>query len=146
MLATTGFNGYQLTNQLLYLTIAQNFNKCAPSINSTLLHLRNKTISDQAQEFCTNMLSELDKYKRDKKKLARIDHKSLDLLMEQVFVCGINGFVEFVDTHLIVAGLGWQNPDLGCWTRRKPEPIVNLGLSGDVKVRAKPHQSTPEGW
>ncbi|KAE9554731.1 hypothetical protein FO519_002059 [Halicephalobus sp. NKZ332] len=141
MLTTTGLNGYQLTNQLLYLTIAQNLN-CAPSINSTLLHLRNKTILDQTQEFCTNILGELDKYKRDKKKLARIDHKSLDLMMEQVFVCGINGFVEFVDTHFIVAGLGWQNPELGCWTRRKSEP-VNTGLSGDLKTKKEPLQSSP---
>uniref|UniRef100_A0A914YRS8 Uncharacterized protein n=1 Tax=Panagrolaimus superbus TaxID=310955 RepID=A0A914YRS8_9BILA len=130
----TGFNGYQLSNQIFYLLIAKGL-KCEKEILQILNETRSKSINDHVIEFCTNIHFELKKFQRDKKKIARIDQKFLELLLEQVFVCGQFGFVEFVDTHFIVAALSWQHPKIGCYTNSRPEGVPNMGISGDIGVQ-----------
>uniref|UniRef100_A0A914Q4Y5 Uncharacterized protein n=1 Tax=Panagrolaimus davidi TaxID=227884 RepID=A0A914Q4Y5_9BILA len=130
----TGFNGYQLSNQMLFLLIAKGL-KCETEITKILNETRFKTVNEHVAEFCTNIHFELKKFQRDKKKLARIDQNDLELLLEQVFVCGQFGFVEFVDTHFIVAALSWQHPKIGCFTNSRPEGIPNMGISGDIGIQ-----------
>jgi hypothetical protein len=40
-----------------------------------------------------------------------------------VAICGHFGFAQFVDPHLLETILAWQNPNKGCYTRGKPEPV-----------------------
>uniref|UniRef100_A0AC35GA48 Peptidase S8/S53 domain-containing protein n=1 Tax=Panagrolaimus sp. PS1159 TaxID=55785 RepID=A0AC35GA48_9BILA len=119
---------------MLFLLIAKGL-KCETEITKILNETRFKTVNEHIAEFCTNIHFELKKFHRDKKKLARIDQNDLELLLEQVFVCGQFGFVEFVDTHFIVAALSWQHPKIGCFTNSRPEGIPNMGISGDIGIQ-----------
>ncbi|KAH7714867.1 hypothetical protein AAVH_17759 [Aphelenchoides avenae] len=132
MLGPKGTTGYIVTHQVLYVSIGK-MAGCSAQIETFLNSSRGaQTTEDYVAELCTNIHDEVARYQRDKRKLARISHDDLDLLVEQVFVCGQFGFVDFANPHVLVAALAWQHPRLGCYTRSKPEALPNMGLSADV--------------
>lgn len=72
------------------------------------------------------------KYRKDKKKLARISSSELDLLMEQVFVCLHFGYLDFANPYYIATALAWQHQNLGCYTIQKPENMPKISLGEDI--------------
>uniref|UniRef100_A0A7E4V1G2 UPF0764 protein C16orf89 homolog n=1 Tax=Panagrellus redivivus TaxID=6233 RepID=A0A7E4V1G2_PANRE len=136
-----GLNGYKLTSQVFYLIIAKS-RSCKLLGEDHVVSL-----DSMLNEYCANIVNEIVPVSRNPKKLTRIDQNHFGLLLEQIFVCGQAGFVEFVDTHLVVATLAWQHPTLGCWTAVRPEGFPNTGISGDLPEPnsiAKARQSTAD--
>uniref|UniRef100_A0A915EL16 Uncharacterized protein n=1 Tax=Ditylenchus dipsaci TaxID=166011 RepID=A0A915EL16_9BILA len=141
-LTSKGLIGYDISRQVLFVSLAQ-MAGCNDAIEKMIKeNSENMSIDGFISERCTNIHDEM--VRRDKKKLARIANPSLDLMMEQVFVCLQYGYLEFANPHSLVTALAWQHPVLGCYTLQKPESIPNLGLSSGLKI-VSDNQSDQQG-
>lgn len=104
-------------------------------------------ITEYTAERCTNIYDESAKFRKDKKKLARISSGDLDLLMEQVFVCLQFGYLDFANPHYILTALAGQHQHLGCYTIQKPENMPKMSLDEDFYSDNRPiFQSEKQGF
>ncbi|KAK6112099.1 hypothetical protein QQG55_46310 [Brugia pahangi] len=126
MLNQRGFTGYQLTRQILYVSIALQ-TSCSSTLSNFIFLTRNQTITSFVTEHCTNMVDELTVLLRNPRITARLNSDERDLLMEQIFTCGQFGFVELSSLHFFASILSWQNPTLGCFMNDKSDTMI-----GDV--------------
>ncbi|CAD5230697.1 unnamed protein product [Bursaphelenchus okinawaensis] len=85
-------------------------------------------LNDLTAELCTNLFDETSRIRKDKKKLASLEIGAVESLTEQMFVCTMFGFVEFVDINTIELILAWQHPRKGCYTSAKPDPMPKHGI------------------
>ncbi|XP_017756969.1 PREDICTED: UPF0764 protein C16orf89 homolog [Eufriesea mexicana] len=100
ILATRGpTRGYPLTHRLLIVQIAKVLN-CDQGVPSSELIL----------SYCSAILQDLIDIE-----VAGFPYQTRDLMMEQVLLCGMEGFLEFTDEHYARLILGWSHPS-GCFS------------------------------
>lgn len=112
MMTTVNCADYSLSHQLLYLIIAE-------IKNCTDIVKLGKAVSIQhlKKVYCTNMMKINLEIEDEDFPLHR-----RDLFMENIMLCGMIGYSDFIKTQWLEAILSWQNPT-GCYLR------IDLGRS-----------------
>lgn len=105
-MTTVNCADYSLSHQLLYLIIAE-IKNC-----TDIVKLR-KAVSIQhlKKVYCTNMMKINLEIEDEDFPLHR-----RDLFMENIMLCGMIGYSDFIKTQWLEAILSWQNPT-GCYLR-----------------------------
>ncbi|XP_078041570.1 UPF0764 protein C16orf89 homolog [Augochlora pura] len=93
--------GYPLTHRLLIVQVAKTL-RCEYG-----LPVRS---SDLAASYCSSILQDLTDIEA-----AGFPYQTPDLMMEQVLLCGMEGFLEFTGGHFERLVLDWANPR-GCYS------------------------------
>ncbi|XP_055507876.1 UPF0764 protein C16orf89 homolog [Leucoraja erinacea] len=112
MMTTVNCADYSLSHQLLYLIIAE-IKDCTDIVKL------GKAVSIQhlKKVYCTNMMKINLEIEDEDFPLHR-----RDLFMENIMLCGMIGYSDFIKTQWLEAILSWQNPT-GCYLR------IDLGRS-----------------
>ena len=92
---------YRLTHQLLWFLIAKNIGCINQDLaNQNLIYLEDY--------FCTNIYEDA--------KYNLIDNINQDLFLEQLLLCSIIGYEEFLRFDWLHTILSWQHRDYGCFS------------------------------
>ena len=102
---------YRLTHQLLWVLIAKNMG----CIDTRLLsNITNKNYNYFENYFCANIYEDA--------KLNLINNTNQDLFLEQLLLCSITGYEEFLRSDWFNTILTWQHPEYRCFSNA-PETI-----------------------
>jgi hypothetical protein len=92
---------YRLTHQLLWFLIAKN-------IDCIHEKLANKKLNDFEDYFCANIYEDA--------KYNLLNNINQDLFLEQLLLCSIIGYEEFLRSDWFHTILTWQHPDYYCFS------------------------------
>ena len=96
---------YRLTHQLLWFLIAKRIG----CLNTrSLSAAANRNFNNLEDQFCANM------YEDAHSNLLR--NHNQDLFLEQVLLCSIIGYDEFLRFDWLLTILSWQHPDFDCFS------------------------------
>ncbi|XP_070576732.1 UPF0764 protein C16orf89 homolog isoform X2 [Ptychodera flava] len=101
-------NRYALTHQVLYFALGEQLG-CTNALNDVAEEYGKGSIRQIQHELCSAMLQEAKKIV-----LIGIPTHEEDLLMEQVFICGSLGYVDFIRLDWLDRILSWQHSN-GCY-------------------------------
>ena len=112
MIAPRG-KDYRVTHQLLWFLTAQSIGCLDNRSVSTSAKRRFHSLADR---FCANI------YEDAKTNFERDENQ--DLLLEQILLCSIAGYEEFLRSDWLQTILTWQNAELGCFAD-ETEPVIS---------------------
>ncbi|XP_002741761.1 UPF0764 protein C16orf89 homolog [Saccoglossus kowalevskii] len=121
MMMTPQQNMYILTHQVLYFSLAEQV-YCTESMNQMAAQNGRGDILQIQHELCSSMLKEVHKII-----LLGIPLHLQDLFMEQLFICGSLGYIDFIKLNWLKRMLSWQFSN-GCFGEK---------LSSEVKKDRK---------
>lgn len=101
-------HGYALTHQMLYFMLARTF--CGPEVSRRIVP---RTIDDAFQNKCQNIYE-------DSAALSQGDYvgqSNRDLFAEQILLCAVSGFDEFLTSRTLNLILSWQDESIGCFPK-----------------------------
>jgi hypothetical protein len=101
MMTSPKTKDYRLTHQLLWFLIAKN-------IGCIKQNLANKKLDYLEDYFCTNIYEDA--------KYNLINSNNQDLFLEQLLLCSIIGYEEFLRFDWFNTILTWQDPDYSCFS------------------------------
>ncbi|XP_046844708.1 UPF0764 protein C16orf89 homolog [Xenia sp. Carnegie-2017] len=108
MMTNKNFIDYGPTHQVLFLTLAIIF-RCETKYSPVLKQLSGYDVHGLIQNRCGRVMSEMLRLER-----LGIPVGSRDLYIEQVMVCGMHGFAEFLTFKRLYNVLSWQRK-VGCF-------------------------------
>jgi hypothetical protein len=96
---------YRLTHQLLWFLIAKNIG-CID--NRSISKLANKNLKYLEDRYCTNIYQDAE--------LNLLNNDNQDLFLEQLLLCSMIGYEEFLRLDWFNTILSWQHSDYGCFS------------------------------
>lgn len=127
MMTAPGGTDYRLTHQLLWFLVAKSIG-CLD--HRTVSDRANKKLRYLEDRFCSNIYQDAT---------ANIDNSdNQDLLLEEMLLCAIVGFEEFLRVDWLQTILSWQSSEYGCFssavdspTKSKRHLLVEQEMSHD---------------
>lgn len=104
MMTTEMTTGYRLTHQLLWFLVAKNIG-CLD--NRSVSNAANKNFKYIEDRYCTNIY--------DDAKLNRENNDGQDLFLEELVLCSMIGYEDFLRIDWFNMVLSWQNQESGCF-------------------------------
>ncbi|KAH0560524.1 UPF0764 protein C16orf89 homolog isoform X2 [Cotesia glomerata] len=101
LLRKDGSRGYPLTHRVLYVQTAKAL-QCTENYRANL--------TDLTENYCRDIFNDLIELEFN-----GFPSMSQDLIMEQIFLCGMEGFLEFANEHYGNLIIRWQNSH-GCFS------------------------------
>jgi hypothetical protein len=114
---------YRLTHQLLWFLIAKNIG-CID--NRTLSNLANKHLKYLEDFYCTNIYQDAQ--------LNINNNDNQDLFLEQLLLCSIIGYEEFLRFDWFNKILTWQHLEYGCFSSESDINISNLKIKRHLLI------------
>ncbi|XP_053595542.1 UPF0764 protein C16orf89 homolog [Microplitis demolitor] len=111
LLKEDGSRGYPLTHRLLYVQAAKAL-QCKEHHRTNFKNL--------IKSYCRNILNDLFELEFN-----GFPSKSRDLIMEQIALCGMEGFSEFTNPHYGDLIIEWQN-SFGCFKTRNSDQQIQF--------------------
>ncbi|CAL8071208.1 unnamed protein product [Calicophoron daubneyi] len=125
-----GAHGYELLHQALYMVVVGELG-CVPFLDRELID-REVTVNTIRQVLCSWVFSEFNSLRG----LPDLTAAERDLLLEQIFVCGELGALQFISLELLDRIISWQL-DSGCFGPGNAPNISELDMmasrSGGVR-------------
>jgi hypothetical protein len=105
MMTTAMTTDYRLTHQLLWFLMAKNIG-CID--NRSISNLANKHLKYLEDRYCSNIYHDAQ---------INFNHNdNQDLFLEQLLLCSIIGYEEFLRLDWLNTILTWQHPDYACFS------------------------------
>ncbi|CAF4542093.1 unnamed protein product [Rotaria sp. Silwood1] len=126
MMTASMTKDYCLTHQLLWFLVAKNIG-CID--NRLISNLANKNLKYLEDQYCSNIYQDAE--------LNVDDNDNQDLFLEELLLCSIIGYEEFLRFDWFNKILSWQNSEYGCFT----------GTSNSIEsnLKAKRHLLVEQG-
>ncbi|CAF1307899.1 unnamed protein product [Adineta steineri] len=106
MMTSSLSKDYRLTHQLLWFLIAKNIG-CID--NRPVSNLANKNFKSLEDRYCSNIYQDA--------KINFNNNDNQDLFLEEVLLCSILGYEEFLRLDWFSTILSWQDEESGCYNR-----------------------------
>ncbi|GAB1607016.1 uncharacterized protein LOC115217506, partial [Argonauta hians] len=103
-----GYSGYSLSHELFYLQIGQQAG-CTKALAAKAVRFNKFPLDTLSGSFCSSMWLEANNQSRHGYSPA-----SNDLFMEQIGLCGMQGYYQFAEAAWLKHILSWQSQD-GCY-------------------------------
>ena len=136
MMTSPKANGYLLTHQLLWFLIAKNIG-CTD--HPTVSNLANQNLKHLEDRYCSNIYQDAQ--------LNIQENYNQDLFLEQLLLCSIIGYEEFLRYDWLEEILTWQNLNYGCFSDESNRIQMNartrrhLLVEQEMKHRCLSHKS-----
>jgi len=123
MMTSSMTKDYRLTHQLLWFLIAKNIN-CID--NRSISNLANKHLKYLEDRYCSNI------YQDAQLNINNDDNQ--DLFLEQLLLCSIIGYEEFLRFDWFNTILTWQHSEYGCFSSESDLNISNLKIKRHLLI------------
>ncbi|CAI9738423.1 Hypothetical predicted protein [Octopus vulgaris] len=124
-----GYIGYSLSHELFYLQIGQQFG-CLKELEAKAARHSQPSLDTLAEGFCSEMLLEANSFADN-----GLSPATNDLFMEQIGLCGMQGYHQFMKPDWLEHILSWQSPN-GCY-RSWPLEYITQGRQRRKKREEK---------
>lgn len=124
---------YSLSHQLLYFMIGK-MRGCSHLLKGdTRASRANETEESYRRIFCSNMMKTNQDIVRD-----GLGEQTLDIFIENILICGLAGFSDFLKADWLQHILRLQDEEVGCFGRDKS--IISQIIGDELLEQLQPHR------
>ncbi|CAF0771688.1 unnamed protein product [Rotaria sordida] len=123
MMTLSKTKNYRLTHQLLWFLVAKNID-CID--HRSVSNIANKNLKYLEDRYCSNIYQDAE--------LNIKDDNNQDLFLEELLLCSIIGYEEFLRLDWFNTILSWQNSQYGCYSSTLDTIETNLKIKRHLLV------------